>query len=599
MGPHSSPHESPKRRSCTRSEPPESSERRYGTPSYLPESAGVSSGSLADPHSGNGRNGRTRREVLSGVAVLGASTVAACGRLPGRGGARSGPADGSTTVALEPVAEGLTAPLAFESPDGVDAHYVVDQAGSIRVLGPDGLRPDPFLDVRDRMVDVEGYDERGLLGVAFHPEFPADDRVFVRYSAPPREGTPQGWDHTFVLASFSASADGADPDSERTLLEIPQPQMNHDGGPVAFGPDGLLYVAVGDGGGAGDQGVGHAEDWYGAVPGGNGQDVAENLLGSVLRIDVDTDGEDRPYGIPEDNPLVGREGLDEHYAWGFRNPWGMSFAPDGRLLVADVGQNEYEEVNVVERGGNYGWNVREGRHCYATEECYDETPEGRPLRDPVVEYDHGGDPPNGAAVVGGHVYQGSIGALRGRYVFGDWRSGPGGALFAATQEGDDWPVEVLSVETPSENGMDRLLLGLGTDRDGELYACTSGRTTVGGSTGVVYRVVPSTGSTTTTTDTGRATTTTEAGGTTATGTTGGESPTETGQEPTTGGDGTRTTTGAGSGAGTATDDGDDGVGLPGFGATAALAGLGGLAATRYLIGSGSDETPDSRADDGE
>jgi glucose/arabinose dehydrogenase len=390
------------------------------------------------------------------------------------------------TVGLETVAEGFISPVAFADPPG-EHQYVADQAGRIHVLGED----EPFLDLADRMVDVGGYDERGLLGLAFHPDYPDTPRVYVRYSAPRREGTPGEYSHTFVLAAFEVDSDGlrARKDSERAILEVPQPQGNHNAGAIVFGPEGYLYVGVGDGGGANDTGTGHVADWYDANRGGNGQDVEENVLGSVLRIDVDraerVRGEERPYGIPEDNPLVDEPGLDEHYAWGFRNPWGMSFAGED-LLVADVGQNRYEEINVVAKGGNYGWNVREGRECFGAEECPDTDPDGRPLRDPVVAYPHSGPDPSGIAVVGGHVYRGdAVPGLRGRYVFGDWRAG--GSLFVASPgEGESWPVDVINAEPASKLSN---LLAFGQDRSGEVYALTSQRGGVSGETGALHRLV--------------------------------------------------------------------------------------------------------------
>ena len=265
--------------------------------------------------------------------------------------------DGSAdTLAARRVASGFTSPLALEIPQP-GRRFVVDQVGQVYLQEDGQLYEEPFLDVSDRLVGLrDGFDERGLLGLAFHPDFSDNGRFFVRYSAPPREGTPSGYDHTFVLSEFNADpgAATADPDSERTILEIPEPQFNHNAGAIAFGPDGFLYVAVGDGGASNDQGTGHVDDWYDAVGGGNGQDVTENLLGSILRIDVDDEGGDRNYAIPDDNPLVGEDGLDEHYAWGLRNPWRMSFGPEGRLFVGDVGQGAWEEINVVESGGNYG-----------------------------------------------------------------------------------------------------------------------------------------------------------------------------------------------------------------------------------------------------
>jgi hypothetical protein len=286
-----------------------------------------------------------------------------------------------------------------------------------------------------------------------------------------------------------------DPDAARTRLEVPQPQSNHNAGAVAFGPDGYLYVGVGDGGGANDVGDGHVDDWYDANEGGNGQDVTANLLGSVLRIDVETGSgsDDRPYGIPDDNPLVGREGLDEQWAWGFRNPWRFSFH-GGDLLVADVGQNRFEEVDRVVAGGNYGWNVREGRACFSPQspgsppdDCPTTGPDGEPLRDPVVAYPHGGAEVSGIAVVGGYVSDATgIDGLDGQYVFADWRAD--GRLFVAEPAGDRWPVATVPFAAAADVG--EYLLSFGREPDGSLVACTSNRQGPGGSTGAVYRLVP-------------------------------------------------------------------------------------------------------------
>ncbi|MFB6129436.1 MAG: sorbosone dehydrogenase family protein, partial [Salinigranum sp.] len=314
-------------------------------------------------------------------------------------------------------------------------------------------------------------------------------RFFVRFSAPPREGTPAGYDHTFVLAEFQIDpgADRVDPGSGRPILEIPEPQMNHNGGAVAFGPDGYLYVSVGDGGNANDQGPGHVRDWYDANAGGNGQDVTHNLLGSVLRIDVDSQSDGRAYGIPQDNPLVGKAGLDEHYAWGFRNPWRLSFdGPD--LYVADVGQATYEEVDRVGKGGNYGWNVREGAHCFEASPCPTETPDGRPLTDPIVEYSHGGPGPNGVAVIGGYRYRGdALPGLRGRYVFADWQAR--GRLFVASPaDSRRWPIDVIDVDARGDDAFGDYVLGFGRGAAGELYVLTSKRGRVEGSTGALHRL---------------------------------------------------------------------------------------------------------------
>jgi len=387
------------------------------------------------------------------------------------------------TLEIRRLASGFAAPVGFEPLPGRPGEWVVvDQNGQCWLYDGSEISQRPFLDVRDRMVGLnDSYDERGLLGLAFHPDFETNGRLYVRYSAPRRTGTPSNYSHTFVLSEFTMDpgAAGVPLDSERTVLEIPQPQSNHNAGAVTFGPDGYCYVAVGDGGGAGDAGRGHVE-------GGNGQDVESNFLGSILRIDVDGREDSKAYSIPADNPLVGTAGLDEHYAWGLRNPWRMSF--DGSdLFVADVGQNEYEEVNLVEAGGNYGWNVREATHCYDAQNCPSETPDGTPLRPPIVEYDHGGDPPSGAAVIGGYRYHGqAIPDLGGTYVFADWLLN-GHVYVAAERETGLWETSV--VELRREGGdVPQNALAFGRTHDGELTLCTSNGSGPTGDSGAIYRI---------------------------------------------------------------------------------------------------------------
>ncbi len=442
------------------------------------------------------------------------------------------------TVGLREVASGLTAPLGMEVGD--ETRYVVDQTGQIYSLDDSDLS-DPFLDVSDRMVDLgvsrlRGYDERGLLGLAFHPDYADNGRFFVRYSAPLGEDDPEDYNHAEVLSEFRATDDrsSADPESERRLLELPSPQMNHDGGAVAFGPDGLLYVALGDGGAADDVGPGHVDDWYDRNRGGNGQDVESNLWGSILRLDVDPpEGEgqtqaEAPVGVPAENPLVDDLSfpLNLQYAWGFRNPWRMSFN-DGALFVGDAQQNLWEEVNVVTRGGNYGWNVKEGTHCFSTEnptevprDCPDSTPMnvrgGEPLLDPIIEYRHRESTTafiDGSVVIGGYVYDNqTVPSLTGSYVFGNW-SGEGviepeGEIFVASPPGDAdldsavqratndrpndhdlWDVRKLRIAGAPDGRLDRYVLGFGRDDDGELYVLTSGNFRPRGDTGVVYKLV--------------------------------------------------------------------------------------------------------------
>ncbi|WP_247731429.1 PQQ-dependent sugar dehydrogenase [Halovivax limisalsi] len=386
------------------------------------------------------------------------------------------------------------------------------------------LRAEPFLDLSDRIVEVSGgtgeFDERGLLGLAFHPDFRENGRFFVRYSAPPTDDTPEDYDHTAILAEFSTASDDhetGDPDSEEILLEVPEPQFNHNAGAVLFGPDDYLYVPFGDGGNANDVGLGHVEDWYDANEGGNGQNTTENLLGGILRIDVDAEGDDgRPYGIPDDNPLVDSdEGMDEYFAWGLRNPWRASFDGEGRFFVADVGQNLFEEVDIVENGGNYGWNVKEGIECFSTEnpgeppeECPSATPDdvrgGEPLIDPVIQYPHLVEGETlGISITGGYVYEGdSVTELQETYVYGDWSSSfgtPDGSLFAspvreyeatADRSRDDlWEIQELSVSDAENDRINRFVLAFGRDHDDELYVLTTARYT-DGETGEVWRIVP-------------------------------------------------------------------------------------------------------------
>jgi len=420
--------------------------------------------------------GASRRNFLRSAAVTGA--VAGVG---GVGGAHQfdvslqdgGVIPEGPSVGLQQVADGpLQQPVGFETAPGDDGRrFIVDQVGKIYEHGEDGIQAEPFLDVSANLEILTaregGFDERGLLGLAFHPDFQENGRFYIRYSAPlapdedfsgPADGegvTREGYDHRFVLSELQATDDlsQGDPTTERRLLEIPEPQFNHNAGAIDFGPDGYLYVATGDGGGADDVGTGHVDDWHDDNRGGNGQDVNQNLLGGILRIDVDSQQQDREYGIPDDNPLVDAEdALPEYYAWGMRNPWRMSFDSEGRLFVADVGQNLWEEINVVERGGNYGWNVKEASHCFGTltpneppEECPSSAPDaapydGQPLIDPILEYPHSrGGEAVGISVTGGNVYEGqAMSDFGGMYVFADWSRSfaePQGRLFVGMEEG--------------------------------------------------------------------------------------------------------------------------------------------------------------------
>lgn len=414
---------------------------------------------------------------------------------------------GGPSIHLELVAEGLTAPMQLTAPnDGTGRRFVVDQIGLVRVLTPDGqLLDDPFLDLTEAIVELEDdYDERGLLGLAFHPEFARNGRFYAYYSIPLQAGMPDDWDHANRLVEFqvpTTAPDRADPRGTRILLEIAWPYSNHNGGTLAFGPDGYLYIALGDGGNRDDEGRGHVADWYDFNEGGNGQDIEQNLLGSILRIDVDGSAPGKPYAIPADNPFVDRPGLDEIWAYGLRNPFRIAFdAETGALFTADAGQNLYEEINIVVRGGNYGWNVMEGTHCFDAANpqhppyaCPQEAPNGDPLIPPIAQFDHY----NGVVAVGGVPYRGSaVPAFDGRYLFADWSADhmqPRGTLFLAEPppEGRDsmWNWRELTVELEDGGEFREYVRSFGEDAQGEVYVLTSQLQGPHGETGKVWKVV--------------------------------------------------------------------------------------------------------------
>ena len=406
---------------------------------------------------------------------------------------QSSPTPGSPTpvatigdVALEPLVSDLVAPVGLVVPRADDGRaFVLEQTGKIHILRGGQRDRVPFLDLSDRIIRLDGeYDERGLLGLAFHADFATNGRFFVYYSARPPADAPPPADHTNRLSEFRLSRtdpDLADPASERVVVAFEQPQPNHSGGALGFGPDGLLYLGTGDGGGRGDGDEGHSEM-------GNAQDP-KKLNGKVLRIDVDADPVARP----------------EIFADGFRNPWRLSWEPAGerRLLVSDVGYGRYEEINAVVRGGNYGWRIREGAHCLDIEQpledvtgCPTESADGRPLIDPVVEYTH---KEVGIAVVGGYVYRGSaIPSLQGRYVFADfsadWTTNTpmarGSLLVADPRPSDAGPWEWERLAIAGEELDGRFVTGMGEGADGELYVMARRSFGPINKTGVVYRIVP-------------------------------------------------------------------------------------------------------------
>lgn len=296
-----------------------------------------------------------------------------------------------------------------QAPGDTDRLFIVEQAGRILVADRTdraAKRADEFIDIRKRVNDKNN--EEGLLSLAFHPDFARNRTFFVYYTAEPPKRS--------VLSRFKASEDGARglADSEEVLLEIEQPYWNHNGGTVCFGPDGMLYLSVGDGGAAGD-------------PKQAGQDLGQ-LLAKVLRIDVNRAEKDKPYAIPSDNPFIGMRGArPEVWAFGLRNVWRMAFdRKTGDLWGGDVGQNEWEEIDLIVRGGNYGWNPREGKHPFARGKSGEF---GSDYIDPVVDYPRN----EGISVTGGAVWRSEKHpSLNGVYIYGDFGSG---ALWGLRHEG--------------------------------------------------------------------------------------------------------------------------------------------------------------------
>ena len=310
------------------------------------------------------------------------------------GPSNGGPPPGETAVRLQRVAEGLQSPVFLTAPANDTRLFIVEQPGRIRIVQNGSLLPTPFLDISGR---VSSGGERGLLSVAFHPGYAANGTFFVNF-------TDTRGDTRIERFRVSADANRADPASAELVLTVAQPFSNHNGGLVAFGPDGRLYVGMGDGGGGGD-------------PQETGQDPLR-LLGKLLRIDVDAA---RPYAIPPDNPNAGRtDRLPEIWASGLRNPWRFSWDRTGGMLyVADVGQNRLEEINAVPSGQgglNYGWDEMEGSDCFEPSTGCNRT--GKVL--PVAEYTHA----DGCSITGGYVYRGQdLAALRGHYFYADYCDG--------------------------------------------------------------------------------------------------------------------------------------------------------------------------------
>ncbi|MEM7044709.1 MAG: PQQ-dependent sugar dehydrogenase, partial [Pseudomonadota bacterium] len=427
-----------------------------------------------------------RKHILSSAfAVLMGSTILAA------------PAS-AVDVNLEEVASGLTAPLGIAQPAGDDRIFIFEQPGKVKILQGGEVLDEPFLDIRNRIVDlVPDFDERGLLGMAFHPDFASNGKVYVAYSG---HLNWQGdlakkfwWSHTNTVSEFTVSADDpnkVDLTSERIISEIDWPQFNHNGHWIDFGPDGMLYISTGDGGYANDWGIGHN------VLEGNGQDNA-TLMGKILRVNVDTD-DGSAYSIPEGNMFASEEdGLPEIWANGFRNPWrcGFDMGGDNALICGDVQQNSFEEITLVEAGTNHGWREMEASHCFDFEQPnnHPEDCDTSGYVMPIMEYNNCNvtDDCKGLSVTGGYVYRGDHADWDGVYFFGDWSKQfavRDGQLFAGINNGGEWTMEDVNVA--NMDGFSSYVLAFGQDNAGDVYVMATDTTGPNGGLDKIYKIAP-------------------------------------------------------------------------------------------------------------
>lgn len=370
-------------------------------------------------------------------------------------------------VKLTLISKGFTSPVGMASPkDGTNRLFVIEQGGKIKIIKNGTLLPTPFINLSDRIDRLNiAYSEKGLLGLAFHPDYKNNGRFFVYYSA---EFDGKEYDHTGRVAEYKVSS--ANPDMadmrEEVILEVAEPESNHNGGCLKFGKDGFLYIGLGDGGGAGDH--------HGSI--GNGQNL-KTWLGKILRIDIDSK---KPYAVPDDNPFVNRTDVKpEIWAYGLRNPWHFSFdRVTGKLYCGDVGQNILEETDIIEKGKNYGWRIMEGTHCFSPPSACNT--DGLTL--PIDEYDH----ETGISVCGGYMYRGLMyPSLHGFYFFGDWN----GNMFYLRQNKDlSWNRGDVFINDDDSNDIGAKLNCMGDDENGEVYLITQHLYGPKSPTGAVYRI---------------------------------------------------------------------------------------------------------------
>ncbi|KAA2240727.1 PQQ-dependent sugar dehydrogenase [Chitinophaga agrisoli] len=408
---------------------------------------------------------------LQAVILAAALAMAACHQPSGTDHQTTGNDTISTkdssglTFKLIKVADSLPGPVALENAhDGTGRLFVGGQGGAIWIIKNGKPSREPFLDIRRSLVHMEDkYMDVGLLGFAFHPDYKHNGRFFVHYSAPPRI---KGYDNKSVLAEYHVSTDNPDKavPTGKVLLIVDQPEENHNGGNIVFGKDGYLYMGFGDGGGQGDK--------HGTI--GNGQDLNQ-LLGKIIRIDVNHGA---PYKIPPDNPFVGKKARPEIWAYGMRMPWRISFdSKTGELFCGDVGQDTYEEVDIIEKGLNYGWRAMEGFHIYDTV-LYNR---GGDFIRPIAEYKH----TTGVSITGGFVYRGSqYPAMEGKYIFADWAF----KVFYLQQEGDKWAMHDAHFEDKKDNVFPFRINSFGQGEDGEIYMVTQNDVGALNHSGVIYKI---------------------------------------------------------------------------------------------------------------
>lgn len=366
---------------------------------------------------------------------------------------------------LDLLSDTLESPIAMSTINGSDDIYIVEQKGIVKLLSEGSIKQEYFLDLTKKISGLNRfYSEKGLLGLAFHPRYSENRKLYVNYSA---VSDKAGIDHKTVISEFQTSfafPDRVNLKTERVILEIDQPESNHNGGTLQFGPDGYLYIGSGDGGGAGDR--------HGLT--GNAQSLYTHL-GKLLRIDVNS--ENTPYIVPPDNPFLNGNGLPEIFAYGLRNPWKFSIDKvSGKIFLGDVGQERVEEINIIEKGKNYGWRVVEGNLCFdPPEKCNTDL-----FQSPIYTYNHD----TGICVIGGYVYRGSRKSFfYGKYIFGDWS----GKIFFLSESNSIWRGEELKIRNRDAYPW-KFINSFGEDTVGNLYILAQEKPSPG-SRGYLFRII--------------------------------------------------------------------------------------------------------------